>query len=479
MVALSTLRIVGYARVSSREQAEENNALEYQIARLIGAGATEIIKDVETGSSNSRPGFVSLLDLIKTNSVQEVVVTRIDRLSRKLKTVIELRDIFESSSCNLRALDNNIDLSTPTGKFHFSLLGSLAEKEVDELSFRIKKGIEARRKVKRVSTAPLGYKIVDGKLQLNTDPVLCSIASGQELSYLDLAKDAIASFLEKQSLSGGAKAYNLKYGLQRFGAAYGQHKQGRLLGWTTQGFKNFLYSPVLRGHTYFPKYKEIYYDTHDAILSEQQYVEIVQIVSHNKTIKGYGARKKKPLTGLVICANCGRNCGYRSAKRTDKNGITYDYAYYRCLRSDGGNCNSKDSTRIEIIEKTLIATLTQKAHEIATLVQNNVAATSLDSPDDLEISTLVQQLEGLKKLGYNPAIEQSKREIERQISNLRKAKLFKSSTEQNSYQLLNLILSIPDFWRSQKDEDLWRVYHTLVDYISIQNRQVTEVKLKL
>jgi site-specific DNA recombinase len=41
-------RIPGYARVSSREQAENSHALEQQIARLKAAGATEIYFDVES-----------------------------------------------------------------------------------------------------------------------------------------------------------------------------------------------------------------------------------------------------------------------------------------------------------------------------------------------------------------------------------------------------------------------------------------------
>ena len=137
------MRIIGYARVSTAEQAINSRALEQQIARLKLAGATEIFVDVESGTSDKRTNFKKLIQLVKANAAQEIIITRLDRLTRKLTTLLEIRTIFLNSLVNLRALDNNIDLSTPAGKFHFSLLGSLAEMEVDGLSERIKHGWQA------------------------------------------------------------------------------------------------------------------------------------------------------------------------------------------------------------------------------------------------------------------------------------------------------------------------------------------------
>ena len=78
-----TKRIVGYARVSKREQAQNSNALEQQIDRLKQAGATEIYSDVQSGfKKKERPQLEDLLDLIRHRKVDEVIATRINRLAR-------------------------------------------------------------------------------------------------------------------------------------------------------------------------------------------------------------------------------------------------------------------------------------------------------------------------------------------------------------------------------------------------------------
>lgn len=78
------LRVVGYARVSSPEQADDSQALEQQIARLKEAGATEILSDVESGSKDNRVEFQRLMSLVLDGAIDEVIFTRIDRLTRSL-----------------------------------------------------------------------------------------------------------------------------------------------------------------------------------------------------------------------------------------------------------------------------------------------------------------------------------------------------------------------------------------------------------
>ena len=55
--------IVGYCRVSSREQSDNSSALEQQIPRVREAGAEEVLIDVESGRSSredTEPNFKSL-----------------------------------------------------------------------------------------------------------------------------------------------------------------------------------------------------------------------------------------------------------------------------------------------------------------------------------------------------------------------------------------------------------------------------------
>ena len=74
--------IVGYARVSTIEQAVESHALEQQIERLENYGATKIYVDVLSGSRDDRQQFTQLLEDVASNKVNKVIATRWDRLTR-------------------------------------------------------------------------------------------------------------------------------------------------------------------------------------------------------------------------------------------------------------------------------------------------------------------------------------------------------------------------------------------------------------
>ncbi|MEG4962658.1 MULTISPECIES: recombinase family protein [unclassified Microcoleus] len=74
------LIILGYARVSTREQALNSNALEQQEARLKEVGAMEILTDVQSGRRSDCAELKKLTESIKAGKVKEIIVTRIDRL---------------------------------------------------------------------------------------------------------------------------------------------------------------------------------------------------------------------------------------------------------------------------------------------------------------------------------------------------------------------------------------------------------------
>ncbi|QLE52921.1 recombinase family protein (plasmid) [Nostoc sp. C057] len=93
-------RIIGYARVSSREQAEDHQALEQQIARLLKAGATEIFVEVKSGRRDDRAKLNQLIILVQLKQVDGVIVTRIDRIARSLPKLRQFLDVFVNSDVN-------------------------------------------------------------------------------------------------------------------------------------------------------------------------------------------------------------------------------------------------------------------------------------------------------------------------------------------------------------------------------------------
>lgn len=117
----------GYCRVSTREQAEDSNALEQQKLRVIAKGVTDLeylFIDVQTGRSERRPEYIKMKELIKRGVIKEVVVTRLDRLTRSLKETTKVVEFFLEYGCNLVALDDSIDLYSASGKFQVHIFRS-------------------------------------------------------------------------------------------------------------------------------------------------------------------------------------------------------------------------------------------------------------------------------------------------------------------------------------------------------------------
>ncbi|MBW4596826.1 MAG: recombinase family protein, partial [Brasilonema angustatum HA4187-MV1] len=257
-------RTVGYARVSSREQAVDSQALEQQIARLKAAGATEIFQDIQSGSNDDRPALKKLMNLVRSRQIDEVVITRIDRKARSLPKLRECIDTYNSSGVNLRILDQQIDLSTSQGKLMVNVLGSLAEWETDLLSERVRHGKQHRRNKQAANESyPWGYQIVNDKYQLDTRPFLCLLSARPD-NYLDLynesdltklpgqtisevAKSCLDIFFKHRGVSRGLKAIFNTYGIIK--RSDNRNSRDGIFHWTPTGFNHWLTNPVLCGHT--------------------------------------------------------------------------------------------------------------------------------------------------------------------------------------------------------------------------------------
>lgn len=105
--------IFGYARVSTEQQ-----NLDRQLDALNKYGVDIIFNEKMTGTKRNRP------ELTKMTEGDTVVVESLSRLGRSTKDLIELVDLFEKKKVHFVSLKEQIDTSSPTGKFLFSLISS-------------------------------------------------------------------------------------------------------------------------------------------------------------------------------------------------------------------------------------------------------------------------------------------------------------------------------------------------------------------
>lgn len=133
---------IGYARVSTADQDTQN-----QITRLEAAGCEKIYADHGvSGMKASRPEWDKLTDPANgpLRAGDVVVFTKLDRIGRSTKHLLEIAGDFSARGIDLCALDQPIDTTTAIGKMFFTILAAFAQFERDLISERTKDALAVR-----------------------------------------------------------------------------------------------------------------------------------------------------------------------------------------------------------------------------------------------------------------------------------------------------------------------------------------------
>ncbi|EKP0300002.1 integrase [Aeromonas sobria] len=127
------MALVGYARVSTGGQ-----SLEVQLRAL--AECNKVFQEKVSGASDERPQLTLLLDYVKEGDV--MMITKLDRLARNTRHLLEISEFLQHKQVALRILNLGIDTSTPTGKLMLTMIGAIATFERELMLERQAEGIE-------------------------------------------------------------------------------------------------------------------------------------------------------------------------------------------------------------------------------------------------------------------------------------------------------------------------------------------------
>ena len=135
--------LVGYARVSTIDQ-----NLDLQLSALKEAGCEKLYQDQISGTKANRPGLMMALEVLRKNDT--LVVWKLDRLGRTVKGLIDLVNQLHQKEINFKSITDNVDTSTPAGRFFFHVMASLAQMERELMAERTKAGLAAAKAKGRV-----------------------------------------------------------------------------------------------------------------------------------------------------------------------------------------------------------------------------------------------------------------------------------------------------------------------------------------
>lgn len=115
--------LIGYARVSTDDQ-----DLALQREALKGAGCQRVYEEKVSGVKRSRPELDRLLDQLRVGDV--VVVSRLDRLARSTRDLLEIAEQLQQAGVGLRSLQEPwADTTSPSGRMVLTVFAGIAEFE--------------------------------------------------------------------------------------------------------------------------------------------------------------------------------------------------------------------------------------------------------------------------------------------------------------------------------------------------------------
>lgn len=291
-----------YIRVSSEEQAKHGHSLDAQLEALeafckahnhviVGTYKDEGISGRKPYTK--RPAMVQLLADLETVRPDIILFTKLDRWFRNIKEYYKVQDILDRCKVDWKAINEEYDTSTASGRLYINIKLSIAQDEADRTSERIK-DIQAHQVAQGKvlgGTVPFGYKIENKRVVFGDN--------------IHIVKDAIDHYLTYQSAHATTRYINDKYGLT--------FNHTRLL----KVFKSTLLKGVYRTNPNFC----------EPLISAEKWDKLQDTIKRN--VKHASKKNVYLFTGLLRCPYCGRSLGgLNDGSRK----------YYRCTEHYYGSC---------------------------------------------------------------------------------------------------------------------------------------------
>lgn len=336
---LTGKKVIAYTRVSTKDQKDYGNSPDVQKKALEfycnanRMNIVEIFQEDFSAKNFNRPVFNQLKEFAKKNkgSIDYLLVQKWDRFSRNVGLALQMIEYFKKMGIEVNSIENWIDYDTPDYIVILSIYLSTPEAENSKIRDRTIAGTrEALKQGRYVNLQPKGYVSgtdAMGRTLMKPDPVIAPLIT-------QLFEDYATGFYTQQELLKKYKAKELK--LER------------------SALSRMLENPLYMGMVKVPAYKDepetLVEGLHTPLISKEIYYRVQGVKNGRSNIikKPNGKNENFPLTGFLICPECGKIL-YGSASNNGKSRtITRTYHYYQC--NSKNNCKRY---RVELVHQEL------------------------------------------------------------------------------------------------------------------------------
>lgn len=248
-------------------------------------------------SMTRRKELLRLLEDIKQNKIDMVLVTKLDRWFRNIKDYNITEEILQAHNCHWKTIFENYDSSTANGQMVINIMLSVNQAECDRTSERIKAVFDYKRSKGMCVTgmcAPYGYLIENGYIK----------------------KDPAVSHIVEDAINHYFSCFSIRDTIRFITDKYGDDSPSR-----------FKIDKIFHN----PKYAGL---NEDGLPYCEPYMTMEQynILSKSRQAKTYTSSGHVYLfSSLITCPICGCKFSGRQRKRTRSDGSVYCDTRYNCM----------------------------------------------------------------------------------------------------------------------------------------------------
>ncbi|MEW9122024.1 MAG: recombinase family protein [Thermotaleaceae bacterium] len=355
------IRVAIYARVSTEEQAEHGFSIDAQLDNLRTyckmhqkvIYSEYVDRGISGKSMDGRLELQRLLRDAKNKEFDEVLVWKINRISRRTIDLLKIVEDLNRYGITFRSFSENFETETPMGRFALQMLGAVGELERNTIVDNVKMGMKERARSGQWNGGiVLGYRSSQSSFDRKRNNSKLEIVPEEAA----IVRDIFELYATGKGLKAIANHLNHKGFKTKRGNAF-----------STSAIKEIITNPVYIGKIRFNRFENwnerrrkgknldpiIVDGNHEPIVPQDLWEKVQLLQQKKSSVSPRQFVGNYTLTGLIRCPKCDAAMVSSRTINKNKNGERIVRRYYSCgnFRSKGSNVCNANSVRADEAEQ--------------------------------------------------------------------------------------------------------------------------------